>query len=205
MKKILNTFLIAMSLFAATSCADEEIKTSHTIDTSDEGLQKIRDVFDIRRDVAFESLRGKELTRGAIQAPLNNSGIPYYRDLCYSLIDFAAKCFWNEEMNDEANDALLEHCAIFVNKTELTDNEAYRLKNMRDGDSFYWAADELCRIVEYWGTNGTRKAGLLKPEVEEKIFEIMWYFIDDQSYLTQYKQKKVNGKDGYLSIVPADF
>lgn len=205
MKKILNTFLIAMSLFAATSCTDDEVTTHNKIDTSDEGLQKIRDVFDIRRDAAFESLRGKTLTRGVIQPPLNASGILYHRDLCYSLIDFAAKCFWNEEMNDEANVALIEHCEIFVNPIELTDDDAYRLKNMRDGDSFYWAADELCRIVEYWGTNGTRKSGLLKPEVEEKIFEIMWYFIDDQSYLNQYIQKKVNGKDGYLSIVPADY
>lgn len=207
MKKILNTFLIAMSLFAATSCADEEIKTANTIDTSDEGLQKIRDVFDIRRDAAFESLRGKELVRGAIQKPLNNSDVLYYRDLCYSLIDFAAKCFWNEEMNDEANAALEEHCGIFVNQTELTPGDKY-LKNMRDGDSFYWAADELCRIVEYWGTNGTRKAGLLKPEVESKIFEMMWYFVSDQSYLTRYvssDEKPVNGKTGYLSIVPADY
>lgn len=201
MKKILNTLLIAMSIFAVSSCAKEDINTFKTVDTSDEGLQKIRDAFEIRREAAFEDLRGDALVRGAIQSPISGSGVLFYRTLCYSLLDFAAKCFWLEEMNDEANQAILEHCEIFDNKTQ----EAAEWPNMRDGDSFYWAADELCRIVEYWGTNGTRKAGLLKPEVEARILHMMWIFVKDQSYLTQYVQKDVNGKPGYLSIVPADF
>lgn len=206
MKKILNTFLIAISLFAATSCADEEIKIANTIDTSDEGLQKIRDVFDIRRDAAFESLRGKELVRGAIQSPISGSGVLYYRTLCYSLVDFAAKCFWNEEMNDEANDALEEHCEIFVNETQKSSgDDSKKWANMRDGNSFFWMADELCRIVEYWGSNGTRNAGLLKPETEKKILDMMWIYVSDMSWLTQYKELPVNGKYNYLSIVPADF
>lgn len=200
MKKIFNTFIMAMSLFAVTSCADEDIP-SNSFNTSDENLERIRDAFDIRRDAAFEELRGDALVRGAVQSPISGSGVLYYRDLCYSLIDFAAKCFWNEEMNDEANAALVEHCEIFDNATE----ESKSWPNMRDGDSFYWASDELCRILEYWGTNGTRKAGLLKPEVEAKILHMMWIFVKDQSYLTQYVQKDVNGKSGYLSIVPADF
>lgn len=201
MKKILNTLLIAMSIFAASSCAKEDINTFKKVDTSDEGLQSIRDAFEIRREAAFEDLRGDALVRGAIQSPISGSGVLYYRDLCYSLLDFAAKCFWLEEMNDEANDAILEHCEIFDNETQ----EAAGWPNMRDGDSFYWASDELCRIVEYWGTNGTRKAGLLKPKVEAKVLHMMWIFVKDQSYLNDYVEKTINGKSGYLSIVPADF
>lgn len=196
MKKILNTLLIAMSVFAASSCAKEDIDTFKKVDTSDEGLQKIRDVFDIRRDAAFESLRGKELVKGAIQASISGTGVPYYRDLCYSLIDFAAKCFWNEEMNDEANEALIEHYEIFVNDVEKQND----YPAMRDGDSFYWAADELCRIVELWGMNGTRKAGLLKPDVEKKLLEMMWLFVNQQSVL-EGNEVKI---DNYLTTLPAD-
>lgn len=199
MRNIVNSIIVVLSLCCCMSCSDDDSLSN--FDNTDENLNRVRDAFDIRREAAFETLRGKDLVRGAIQPPISGSGVLYYRALCYSLIDFAGKCFWLEEMNDKANDALLEHCNIFVNETE----EANNWPNMRDGDSFYWASDELCRIVEYWGANGTRKAGLLKPEVEKKILETMWTFVKDQSYLNQYKELPINGKLGYLSIVPADF
>lgn len=185
-----------------TSCADDYRPEAPPVGGETEGkeytddeLDKVRGAFDIRRDNAFEALRGKVLVRGEIQGPISGSGVPYYRTYSYSLLDFAAKCFWLDEQNREANEALVENCGVYLDKLDV----------MRDGDSFYWASDELCRIVEYWGSNGSRKAGLLKPETERMILKMMWQFLKDQSYLTQYKELPVNGKYGYLSIVPADY
>lgn len=145
---------------------------------SDADIARNMDAFEMRRDQAFENLRGKSLQRGAVQGSISSSGIPFYRTLSYSLIDFAAKCFWLEEKNQEANDALMENCDIYVDHIEV----------MRDGDSFYWAADELCRIIEYWGSKGTRRAGLLKPIVEEEILKMMFQFAKDQSKINENMQ-----------------
>lgn len=145
---------------------------------SDAELNKIRLGFDLRRDQGFENLRGKELKRGEVQGSISASGVPYYRALSYSLIDFAAKCFWLEEKNQEANDALWENCEIYVDKLNV----------IRDGDSFYWPGDVLCRIVEYWGSKGTKKAGLLKKNVEDQILKMMFQYVSDMSKVKESMQ-----------------
>lgn len=197
-----NLLILVLFSLAHFSCADEiKIETGGKPEYDDSKIDIIRDAFDTKREDAFLELKGKPLKEGEILGPISGTGVKYYRTYCYSLIDFAAKCFWLEEMNSEANEALIKHCEIFDNSSE----EGKDWPNMRDGDSFYWASDELCRIVEYWGTKGIRKAGLLKPDVEAKILHMMWIFVKDQSYLKEYKELPVNGKMGYLSIVPADF
>lgn len=200
MKKIIVGSLFIL-LFAA--CGSEEVAMEVTEpsvptpevpleDTSynDAQLKSITDGFDSRRKLAFDKMLGKPLVRGAVLPSISNSGIPYYRALSYSLIDFAAKCFWLEEQNQAANDALIENCDIYLDKLEV----------MRDGDSFYWAADELCRIIEYWGTNGSVKPGLLNATGEDRLYKMMWQWVKDQSKLTVSQQL-----NSYLFSVSANY
>jgi hypothetical protein len=192
-----------MFIFVLASCGKDESVTSQNSDPkppeadpvedtsySDAQLKSLTDGFASRRLQAFEILRGKQLVRGAVQNPISSSGIPYYRALSYSLIDFAAKCFWLDELNQVANDALVENCNIYLDKQEV----------MRDGDSFYWAADELCRIIEYWGSNGIVKSGLLNSTTEASIYKMMWQWVKDQSKLKESQQL-----NSYLYSVCADF
>jgi hypothetical protein len=160
--------------------------TSYT----DAQLKELTDGFDSRRDMAFGRMKGKALVRGAVVPSISSSGIPFYRSLSYSLIDFAANCFWNDERNQEANDALMENCDIYLDKLDV----------MRDGDSFYWAADELCRIIEFWGSKGSKKPGLLNATAEAAIYKMMWQWVKDQS-----KVKESMQLCDYLYSVSADF
>lgn len=189
----MKKYLIVFLLLLATACSDNTPQDSgrkpekptvpeepgnSASSLTDVELKKIREGFDIRRDQAFENLRGKALKRGEVQGSISSSGVLYYRALSYSLIDFAAKCFWLDEKKQEANDALMENCDIYIDQLDI----------LRDGDSFYWAADELCRIVEYWGSKGSKKAGLLFPNVEERIFKMMFQFAKDQSKVKDSQQ-----------------
>ncbi len=138
---------------------------------SDEELTTLKDGFDLRREQAFESSRGKPLKRGAVSSSISSSGIPFYRSLSYSLVNFAGRCFWLEDQIEAANNALIEHCEIYIDKPDI----------LRDGDSFYWSADELCRIVEFWGSNGSKTPGLLQTDTEDLIYQVMWQWAKEQS------------------------
>ena len=138
---------------------------------SDADLIKIKDGFEQRRALAFEQLRSKPLVRKEVRPPVFSDGSDFSREYSYSLIDFAFKCFWLNEQIDAANAALLENANYYIGYPA-----AYK-----DKDSFYWAADELCRILEFFGTKGTIRSGLVTRETEERIFLMMWQYSKMQS------------------------
>lgn len=195
-KNIMRLILkLSFIFFAVISCKNKEV--SIPIDTGKEDsikrekqLTAIMSGFDTRVNSGFRAMAGTPLVRGLVQPPISASGIFYFRDLSYSLIDFAAKCFWLEEQNQAANDALVENCNIYLNN----------LETLRDRDNFYWSADVLCRIVELFGSKGTKKAGLLTKDTEEKIYELMWQFAKDQS-----KLKGTHQLGRFLFVTSADF
>ena len=80
MRNIVNSIIVVLSLCCCMSCSDDDSLSN--FDNTDENLNRVRDAFDIRREAAFETLRGKDLVRGAIQPPISGSGVLYYRALC---------------------------------------------------------------------------------------------------------------------------
>lgn len=141
----------------------------------DTELKNIRNGYDERRQKSFNLLTGKPLIREKIIPPIFSDGSDFSRHYSYSLIDYAFKCFWLEENIDSANVALLENANYYISYPR-----AYK-----DKDSFYWAADELCKIIEFYGSKGIKKPGLIKKEVEERILLMMWQYSKMQSKIAK--------------------
>lgn len=129
-------------------------------------LNKIKAGFEQRRQQAFEMLKGKPLIVAKKQAPLEPGRTLFTRNFSYSLVDFAFKALWLNEQIQEANAALQQNADYYI------DN----LPAMQDRDNFYWAADEWLRLLELFGSKGTKKAGLITPETEAKLFKMMWQY-----------------------------
>lgn len=147
-----------------------------------EQLQQIRNGYESRREEAFSLLKGKKLIREKVIPPIFPDGSDFSRHYSYSLIDYAFKCFWLNEDIKGANAALLENANYYIGYPR-----AYK-----DKDSFYWAADELCKIVEFFGSNGVKKKGLIQKDVEERIFLMMWQYSTMQSRVSKAEYSENN-------------
>lgn len=147
---------------------------------NDKQLLKIKDSFETRRNEAFEELRGKPLVVAKKEPPLESGRALFTRKFSYSLIDFAFKSFWLNEQIQVANRALDE------NSDYYTDN----LLAMKDRDSFYWSTDELTRIIEFFGSKGTRTPNLVSKETEARIYKMMWQYAKVFSKISDSEYKK---------------
>jgi hypothetical protein len=123
------------------------------------------------RDAAFESLAGRPLLVAQPAAPIRPGRGAFARDYSYSIINFAMQAFWRNEFVDEANAALRENCRFYGQNPIVRDEH----------DSFYWSADLLCRLVEFFGRGGSRAAGRLYPQTEAMVYEMMWGYCHDNS------------------------
>lgn len=134
--------------------------------------------FEERRDQAFEALRGRPLQVAAVREPLEQGRGHFSRHFAYSIADFAIRSFWLDDQVDVANDALAKFARFYI--------EDRRGRN--DRDSFYWAADQICRIMEFYGRKGTRDAGRLLPEVEDLLLEMMWVYAKENSKVNSLEE-----------------
>lgn len=57
-----------------------------------------------------------------------------------SFLYFAMKAFWLNEFPDEANAALVENCRFYMGNPKARDEH----------DSFFWSANVLCRLIEFF-------------------------------------------------------
>ena len=142
-------------------------------------LKRIRAGYEQRREDGFELLRGKELKRAKVIPPIFSDGSNFSRQYSYSLLDYAFKCFWLGEDISGANAALKENADYYIGYPR-----AYS-----DKDSFYWAADELCKMLELFGTQGSLRPGLIQKDVEERIFLMMWQYSQNQSKVSKAEYK----------------
>ncbi len=148
-------------------CANAESVGAMT----DEELVAIRDGFAGRRDAILKPLAGKPFTPAAKRAPLGPGRARYTRHYSYSVTDFAMKAFLLNEQLEAANQALQENCRFY------TENSPER----NDRDSFYWASDVVCRMVEFFGSRGSIAPGRLTPETESAVLEMAWVYSKDTS------------------------
>jgi hypothetical protein len=120
-----------------------------------------------RVDAMFRAESGKPLKRAAKKPPLRKGSGNYTRAYSYSMVGFAARCFYLGEMPAEANAALVENAQHYL------DNP----KDIIDRDSFHWHADIVMRLIGMYGPHGTVHAGRLTPETEAVCLKPIWIYV----------------------------
>ena len=180
-KKSLIFFLFCSSLISfANDQKDSERKSR---------LESILSGFDKRVDALFRSESGRKLKRAKKEPPLKPGRGNYTRAYSYSIVQFAARCFYLKEKTEEANAALVENAQHYL------DNP----KDIHDRDSFHWHAEIVMRLIEEYGTHGTKSKGLLTKETEEIALKPIWEYVKKASTLQKSEFQKSKTWDIYES------
>ena len=145
--------------------------------------------FDQRADAMFRADSGKPLKRAKKQKPLDPGRGNYVRAYSYSMVGFAARCLYLGEMLDEANAALAENAQHYL------DNPL----DIKDRDSFHWHAEIVMRLVEMYGTHGSKHAGRISKETETLALKPIWEYVKKVSSLAKADHKKSKTWHIYLS------
>ena len=145
--------------------------------------------FDKRVEAMFLAESGKPLVRAKKHKPLGPGRGNYVRAYSYSIVGFAARCLYLNEMLDEANAALAENARYYL------DNP----KDINDRDSFHWHADIVMRLVETYGSQGTKHPGRITKETEALLLKPIWEYVKQVSWLGKAEHEKSKTWHIYLS------
>ena len=154
-----------------------------------QSLEEIVAGFDKRVEAMFRAESGKPLARAEKQKPLGPGRGNYVRAYSYSMVGFAARCLYLNEMLDEANAALAENAQHYL------DNP----KDINDRDSFHWHADVVMRLVEMYGSQGTKHPGRITKETETLVLKPIWEYTKQVSWLGKAEHEKSQTWHIYLS------
>lgn len=138
---------------------------------SDNQIKSLNNRFAQRARQSLFQIRDDKLNIAEKRSPLSPGRGLYTRHFSFSIVNFAMKSFLLGTDVETANDALKTYAEFYISD-RLTRN---------DRDSFYWAADVLCRIVEFYGENGSKSSGLLSKDTQELINEMMWLYAKENS------------------------
>jgi hypothetical protein len=127
--------------------------------------------------------------RATKRKPLAPGRGNYVRAYSYSMMGFAARCLYLNEMLDEANAALTENAQHYL------DNP----KDINDRDSFHWHAEIVMRLIEMYGTNGSKHAGRITKETEALALKPIWEYVKKVSWLGKAEYEKSQTWHIYLS------
>ena len=138
---------------------------------SDQELIAIREGFSARTEAMLAKLAGQPFLPADIHPPLGPGRGRFARGYGYSITNFAMKAFLLNEQLDEANRAIQEYGQFYINDPATRN----------DRDSFYWPADELCRMIEFFGSSGSRFPGRLTQQTEDVVLEMAWLYCKETS------------------------
>ena len=147
------TLIFSGVAFGADSGATKQVKPT--------------DGFRERVDAMFLAEAGQPLKRAKKQPPLRPGTGNYVRAYSYSIVGFAARCFYLNEQIDEANAALVENARHYL------DNP----KDIIDRDSFHWHADIVMRLIDMYGPGGTVHPGRLTEETAAACLKPIWIYV----------------------------
>ncbi len=167
-KKIIAASLLLIGFFSGMAAG-----------LPDAQLKQVADGFDQRREAIFNSDKGKPLVRGKIDYEWRKRG-DFTRHYGQSIVFYAMRCFYLNEQIDQANAAIEELCKFHVERPQT----------LLEIHSFPSFSLMLVRIYEMYGTNGTAKAGLLKPQVEAVLLDTLWIWSKSQSKITDAEFEK---------------
>jgi hypothetical protein len=115
----------------------------------------------------FRAEAGQPLKRAKKQPPLRPGTGNYVRAYSYSIVGYAARCFYLGEMLDEANAALVENAQHYLDHP----------KDIIDRDSFHWHADIVMRLIDMYGPEGKVHAGRLTAATEAICLKPIWTYV----------------------------
>lgn len=136
--------------------------------------------FEQRVDAIFKAEAGKPLVRKEKNPPLDKGRGPYVREYSFSIVEFAARCFYLNEQIDEANAALVENAQFYLDNTLA----------IMDRDSFHWHAEIVLRLLEMYGPNGSVNPGRISEETETTVLEPMWIYTSKCSWREKAEHKE---------------
>lgn len=137
---------------------------------TDEQVAQVRDGFDRRAAAVFAAAQGRPLARSTIKPPLGAGRAPFARTAAFALVAYAARCLWLEEDVAGADAALRENADYFLSRPEA----------IFDKDNFHWHSEAQLRLLEFFGSGGSRRPGLIRPETEAKMLESIWLYCKRQ-------------------------
>jgi len=156
--KISVLLTYSLILFCLFSCnVPNAVKNEQLPDST---LIAIRDGFDTRIAEYFEEQKDIPLSKW------KSSGWNKAQRHSYPLIEYATVNLCFQQNIDSANIALVEYADYFI----------YDPDKIQHRDHFHWHSEMALRLIEFFGTNGIKSAGLIKPETEDKIFEAVWLY-----------------------------
>jgi hypothetical protein len=123
--------------------------------------------FKDRVDAMFQAEAGQPLKRAEKKPPLGPGRGNYTRAYSYSIVTYAARCFYLGEMLEEANAALVENAQHYLDHP----------KDIIDRDSFHWHADIVMRLIEMYGPEGKVHAGRLTAATEAICLKPIWIYV----------------------------
>ena len=142
--------------------------------------------FEQRVDAMFRAESGKPLVRAKKQKPLDPGRGNYVRAYSYSMVGFAARCLYLNEMLEEANAALAENAQHYL------DNPL----DINDRDSFHWHAEIVMRLIEMYGTDGSNR---ITKKTEALALKPIWEYVRKVSRLDKAEYEKSKTWHIYLS------
>jgi hypothetical protein len=145
--------------------------------------------FDQRVEAMFRAESGNPLVRAKKKPPLGPGRGNYVRAYSYSMVAYAARCLYLNETQAKANAALVENAQHYL------DNP----KDINDRDSFHWHASEVMRLIEMYGTKGTKHPGRITKETEDLCLKPIWTYVKKVSQLAKAEYKKSKTWHIYLS------
>jgi uncharacterized protein (TIGR02145 family) len=149
----------------------------------DSHFASLKTSFATRRDAAFEAMRYTTLAVKPIDSVyVTTTGCPLSRDFSYSLSDYAFKSLWLNANVDKANAALVQNADLYLTYPSY----------LKDRDSFYWSADEWLRLLEYYGSKGSKAAGRITAATEAKLYELMFLYMNTWSPATPNANSPIN-------------
>lgn len=167
--KTTNAALAVAFLFAAI-CDESRAADPETV----------ADGYAERRDAMFRAESGKPLVRKNVLPPMGGNRGNFARHYSWSLIAYAARCFYLNEDLDNANAAIRENAQHYIDNS----------KDINDRDSFHWHGEQVMRLIEMYGPKGTAHAGRLTAETEALCLKPVWEYVKANSSLKEAEHEK---------------
>lgn len=131
------------------------------------------ETFEERRDERLAALRGQPFVQGYI-----SPSPEYRRPESYTYMNFALRCFLNDEQLPEANDAVLAFC------NQYADQQYF--------DNLDWMSDMAFRLIEDYGSQGSVSPGKLTQTAENALYELFWQYARRHSNLDRVAATPAN-------------
>lgn len=144
---------------------------------------------DGRVDEMFRAESGRPLVRADKQPPLSPGRGQFVRYYSWSLMAFAARCFYLDELLDQANAALVENAEHYLEHPQ----------DIHDRDSFHWHAETALRLIEMYGRDGTHRPGRLTESTEHRVLQAIWLYVKRCSRLDKAETERSRTWDVYGS------